>query len=40
MFSKELRKMILLNRLAKLEASGKENQNIRNKVKRELKKYN
>ena len=40
MFSKELRKLILQNRLAKLEASGKENHRVRGKIIRELRKYN
>ena len=40
MFSKELRKLILQNRLAKLEASGKENGRVRGKIVRELHKYN
>ena len=40
MFSKELRKLILQNRLAKLEASSKENGRVRGKIVRELRKYN
>ena len=40
MFSKELRKLILQNRLAKLEASDKENGRVRGKIVRELRKYN
>lgn len=38
--SKELRKLILENRLARLSASGKENAKVRAKIIRELKKYN
>ena len=40
MFSKELRKLIIETRLAKLYASGKENARIRGKLIRELRKYN
>ena len=37
--SKELRKLILENRLAKLAANGRENAKVRAKILRELKKY-
>ena len=40
MFSVNTRKQMLENRLARLEANGKENYRIRVKIKRELKKYN
>jgi hypothetical protein len=36
---KSVRKLILENRLARLSANGKENQRIRGKIVRELKKY-
>ena len=35
-----IRKMILENRLARLSTNGKDNGRIRNKILRELKKYN
>lgn len=37
MFSKELRKLILENRLARLAANGKDNWPIRKKIIRQLK---
>ena len=37
---KSIRKLILENRLAHLASTGKDNQRIRGKVIRELKKYN
>ena len=40
MFSKELRKLMLENRLAKLSTNGKENLRVRGKILRELRKYN
>ena len=40
MFSKEVRKQMLENRLARLATNGKENGRIRVKIARELKKYN
>jgi hypothetical protein len=38
MFSKETRKLILENRLARLSTNGKENGKVRGKILRELKK--
>jgi hypothetical protein len=40
MFSKETRKLILENRLARLSTNGKENGKVRGKILRELKKLN
>ena len=40
MFSKEVRKLILENRYARLSTNGKENGRVRGKILRELKKYN
>ena len=40
MFSKETRKLMLQNRLARLLANGKENGRIRVKIERELRKFN
>ena len=40
MFSKETRKLILENRLARLASNGKENFKVRGKILRELKKLN
>ena len=37
---KSIRKAMLENRLARLEANGKDNSRVRVKIKRELKKYN
>ena len=37
---KEIRKLMLENRLARLEANGKENGRVRGKIIRELRKYN
>jgi hypothetical protein len=37
---KEIRKLMLENRLAKLIASGKDNSRVRGKIIRELRKYN
>ena len=39
MFSKALKELMLKNRLARLESSGKENYSIRNKIKRQLRKF-
>ena len=39
MYTKELRKLIIENRLARLSANGKENIKIRKKLERELQKY-
>ena len=39
MFNKELRKLIIENRLARLATNGKDNWPIRKKLERELKKY-
>lgn len=39
MFNKELRKLIIENRLARLAANGKDNWPIRKKLERELKKH-
>jgi hypothetical protein len=35
-----VRKLVLQNRLARLMTNGKDNQRVRNKILRELKKYN
>ena len=40
MFSKEIRKQMLENRLARLLANSKENGRVRAKIVRELRKYN
>lgn len=40
MFSKELRKLILENRLARLVTNGKDNYPVRNKIVRQLRNYN
>ena len=37
---KEIRKLMLENRLARLTANGKDNSRVRGKILRELKKYN
>ena len=37
---KEIRKLMLENRLARLETNGKENTRVRGKIIRELKKFN
>ena len=37
---KEIRKLMLENRLARLESNGKENHKVRGKIIRELRKYN
>lgn len=37
---KEIRKLMLENRLARLVANGKENSRVRGKIIRELRKYN
>ncbi len=37
---KEIRKLMLENRLARLLANGKENGRVRGKIVRELRKYN
>ena len=37
---KEIRKLMLENRLARLMANGKENGRVRDKIVRELRKYN
>lgn len=39
MYTKELRKLIIENRLARLAMNGKDNLPIRKKLERELKKY-
>ena len=39
MYTKELRKLIIENRLARLAMNGKENIKIRTKLERELQKY-
>jgi hypothetical protein len=36
---KEIRKLILENRLARLETNGKENHSVRGKILRQLRKY-
>lgn len=36
---KEIRKLMLENRLARLETNGKENHRVRGKIIRELRKY-
>ena len=38
MFSKEIKHLILLNRLARLEANGKDNFSVRKKIMRQLNK--
>ena len=37
---KEIRKLMLENRLARLETNGKDNGRVRGKIVRELRKYN
>ena len=37
---KEIRKLMLENRLARLETNGKDNGRVRGKITRELRKYN
>ena len=37
---KHIRKLMLENRLARLESNGKENHKVRGKIIRELRKYN
>ena len=37
---KEIRKLMLENRLARLSTSGKDNSRVRGKIIRELRKYN
>ena len=37
---KSIRKLMLENRLARLESNGKENHKVRGKIIRELRKYN
>ena len=39
MYTKELRKLMIENRLARLATNGKDNWSVRKKLERELKKY-